>query len=327
MRFLKNIALVSLMLTFWALPAHLEQNAVLTTVQASNVLSNTATITWQSIVSGSSWVDYGLTNEYGKTLGDAAMSTSHTVTLIGLENNRAYHYRVRSVDALGNTMSSPDLTLQTTQGVMDSTAPSTINDLRVVEQSFTSVTLEWTATGDDGLTGTSTRYDIRRSANDSLLREETWFAQTAVTGAPQPLLSGIKQRFVLSNLEAGTMFFVAIRPVDEAGNVAGVSEVVKVLTEPASFGAFQIRRTRIVNRTSEAIFLQWQTTVPATTEPLFGKTTTYEMPIPANSRKTYDHAMIVGGLQPGVTYHIKLQGMDQLGNTSSTGDLQVSTLK
>jgi len=328
MMFLRRVACLGTMLALWALPAHLEQNVVLSTIEATNVLSDSATIRWQSIVPGSSWVDFGPTIEYGKTTGDPTIvDAAHTVQLTDLKNSQLYHYRVRSVDVVGNTIISVDQTLKTPQGFSDSTPPHPINDLRVVEQGFTSVTLEWTATGDDGLRGTALKYDVRRASEDYKLRGDQWFSQTEVLGVPEPQVAGTKQRLVLSNLEPGTIFFIAIRPIDEARNISVPSNILKVVSEPLSIGAFQISNVKILNRTSESIFIQWSTNVPATTEPLFGRTTAYEIPIAANTRKTFDHSMIIGDLEPGTTYHFKLQGMDPLGNTSSTGDLEVSTLR
>lgn len=325
MKYFKRIAVVSTLLGLMAIPAHLEQNAVLTNIEVGSVGATSATFTWLSIVPSTSWVDYGVTAGYGKTVGTSTVASTHSVALTDLENNREYHYQVRSVDAVGNTMSSPDQTFVTTAGSMDTTGPSRVGDLKVIEQTFTSATLEWTATGDDGMLGTARRYDIRRADSDITLRPNTWFEQTLVGGAPVPLLSGTKQRMTLSGFQPGERFSVALRVLDEAGNISDASNVVEVATEPSSTGAFGIRNVRIINLTSTSVVLHWLTNVPATTELMFGKTTDYEMPMPSSTVKTFDHSMVIGGLQSSTLYHFKIQGVDQQGNTSTTADVIVKT--
>ena len=53
----------------------------------------------------------------------------------------------------------------------DQVAPAAITDLTVVTETDTNLTLNWTAPGDDGSTGTATSYDLRYSttpiSNDS----------------------------------------------------------------------------------------------------------------------------------------------------------------
>ncbi|TDA67497.1 MAG: hypothetical protein D9V47_10570, partial [Clostridia bacterium] len=65
------------------------------------------TVTWTTNEPATSFVDYGPTAAYGYTVGDAALTTSHTVTITGL-SPQDYHYRIRTADALGNEYVSGD---------------------------------------------------------------------------------------------------------------------------------------------------------------------------------------------------------------------------
>ena len=57
----------------------------------------------------------------------------------------------------------------------------------------TSVTLTWTAPGDDSTTGTATSYDVRYSL--SAITDANWGAATQVSGEPAPLAAGTVQTF------------------------------------------------------------------------------------------------------------------------------------
>ncbi|RJQ35030.1 hypothetical protein C4556_00720 [Candidatus Parcubacteria bacterium] len=55
-----------------------------------------ATISWTTDGQGSSYVDYGLTAQYGTTAGNGTLIANHSVQLSNLVNHTTYHYRVRS---------------------------------------------------------------------------------------------------------------------------------------------------------------------------------------------------------------------------------------
>jgi hypothetical protein len=88
-----------------------------------------------------------------------------------------------------------------------------------------SVTLTWTAVGDDSLTGTAAQYDLRMS--DAPITLSNWSSATAVGGMPAPLPSGTTQRMVVRGLTVGTTTYFAVRVRDDAGNWSGVSNVVR----------------------------------------------------------------------------------------------------
>ncbi|MDM8008399.1 MAG: family 10 glycosylhydrolase [Phycisphaerae bacterium] len=100
-------------------------------VQAINVGSNSATITWTTNAPADSQVRYGLTSSYGQqTTVDPALVTSHSVNLTGLAASTLYHYQVVSTNAYG-TAQSTDFTFTTgvpvTEIVIDNTDPGWTN--------------------------------------------------------------------------------------------------------------------------------------------------------------------------------------------------------
>jgi hypothetical protein len=95
----------------------------------------------------------------------------------------------------------------------------------------TSVTLIWTAPGDDGMTGRASRYDLRVSANaisgvDTL---SWWNAATVVNMSGQvPAPAGTADSVAVSNLVVGTQYYAILRAADEVPNWSGFSNVAVI---------------------------------------------------------------------------------------------------
>jgi hypothetical protein len=88
-------------------------------------------------------------------------------------------------------------------------------------------TLMWTAPGDDLMCGTASSYEVVSSA--SPITPQNFAAATPVPGAPAPSAAGTSQSFALP---ADTRRYVAIRAVDEQGNV-GLPAVTEYAAGPA----------------------------------------------------------------------------------------------
>jgi len=91
-----------------------------TSVPAPPVLSNlvaipgpggTATVTWTTNTATTSVVNYGTTSSsLSLNVTNTALVTAHSITLTGLTAGTTYYYRATSVDASGDTATSPALT-------------------------------------------------------------------------------------------------------------------------------------------------------------------------------------------------------------------------
>jgi len=106
--------------------------------------------------------------------------------------------------------------------------PAPIRDLEATCVRPGEVILDWTATGDDGLEGRATRYQIKYSAG-SISSELEWLAATNVKGEPEPGPAGALERFVVRGLESGKRYYFAIRAYDEADNRSKMSNVVRIV--------------------------------------------------------------------------------------------------
>jgi hypothetical protein len=99
---------------------------------------------------------------------------------------------------------------------------------QVQAQTTNSVTLIWTAPGDDGTLGRASRYDLRYSANAISGTDTTswWNSATIVnmTGKT-PAAAGQLDSMVVSGLLSGTRYYAILRTADEVLNWSGYSNV------------------------------------------------------------------------------------------------------
>lgn len=110
----------------------------------------------------------------------------------------------------------------------DVIAPAAISDLAPSEVAETSVTLTWTAPGDDAAIGTSTVYDLRYYTET--ITDDNWASTTLVAGLPTPLIAGSAETFVVTGLTGSTTYYFAIKAEDEADNVSLLSNVATATT-------------------------------------------------------------------------------------------------
>ncbi len=81
--------------------------------QVLELSATAATLYFETATPGTSEIEYGLTDSYGMTAGDAGASeTAHTVELSALDANTIYHFRAKSSDGEG-TRFGPDQLLAT----------------------------------------------------------------------------------------------------------------------------------------------------------------------------------------------------------------------
>lgn len=101
--------------------------------------------------------------------------------------------------------------------------------LESLEVTAHSVTLAWTAVGDDGLDGSAAAYDVRYAVFP--ITEGNFHLASVAADPPAPLPAGLQETCEILGLEPSTQYYFAVRVGDEAGNWSGLSNVIVRTTE------------------------------------------------------------------------------------------------
>lgn len=146
---------------------------------------------------------------------------SDSLRVRGLQPLTSYYFIIKTSDEVPNWSGYSNVALKSTSG--DVTAPAAIADLTITGATGTTLSLRWTAPGDDGSTGTASSYDIRYST--SAITNGNWASATPVTGEPAPAVAGTVQTFTIPGLAGSQTYYVAMRTADDRSNVAALSNV------------------------------------------------------------------------------------------------------
>ena len=178
----------------------------------------------------------------------------------------------------------------------------------------TSITLTWTAPGDDSLTGQATRYDLRRSlAAISTLAD--FQAATPVSGVSSPAPAGSTESAVAAGLTPNTTYWFALRTVDEAGNWSGLSNIVSGSTLPSSDATRPAPvPLTLVGTTSTSVTVSW---TDAGDDSLTGNASATEIrwSTAAITEANWATATVVGSVPapgaPGTPHQMTIGGLDR----------------
>jgi len=109
-------------------------------------------------------------------------------------------------------------------GGKDNTPPATIADLSVESAADSSITLIWTAPGDDQTTGTAALYDLRYTPVE--LTVAAWDSAVQVLDELAPQIAGTAERFTVDSLIPASTYWFALKTADDQGNWSAISNTV-----------------------------------------------------------------------------------------------------
>ena len=104
-------------------------------------------------------------------------------------------------------------------------AKITPQKIRLTANYDAEVLLTWTATGDDGLNGIASGYEIHylEAKYGPISNELAWRYSNRVSGEPIPSPSGQTDSMIITGLEDGKGYYFCIKAYDDAGNYSGLS--------------------------------------------------------------------------------------------------------
>jgi hypothetical protein len=165
-----------------------------------------------------------------QTLTPKTPGQTETLFAADLDPDTTYYFAVKSADIDGMTSELSNVAVGRT-AEYDLTPPAAVSDLAAAPgvEPF-SAALSWTATGDDGLLGQATRYEVRFALEP--IDEANWSSATKVPNSLAPSPAGGVDDLTIAGLQPATTHYFALRVWDEQDNASLLSNVASLTTGP-----------------------------------------------------------------------------------------------
>ncbi|MDP8210129.1 MAG: fibronectin type III domain-containing protein [Candidatus Stygibacter australis] len=154
----------------------------------------------------------------------ASAGSPESLNITDLEGNITHYFAIKAEDDNNNISDISNICDALIEMEIDVTPPAAISDISVDDgQTYYTnrITINWTAPGDDGNTGTCDAYEIRYRT--SPITQNNWNSSNSFNSPPDPGPAGSNESCVVTGLSSGTVYYFAVRAVDEAGNMGDIS--------------------------------------------------------------------------------------------------------
>lgn len=150
-----------------------------------------------------------------------ASNTSSSCFYQSMYSVGTHNYYATAKDSAENTVNS-SIGQFTVASAIDTIPPSAVTNLATNNPTQDSITLTWTAPGDDGVNGIASQYDIRY-LDSSQITASNWASAIQVSGEPQPKTAGSAESFTITGLKPNTLYYFALKAADEVPNWSEIS--------------------------------------------------------------------------------------------------------
>ena len=247
-----------------------------------------------------------------------------------------YYLALKSYDETGQ---SSELSNVIRIPKVDTVPPAPIIDLFVESAEQDSVTITWTATGDDKSTGQAAVQLIRIAPNLTQIKQ--WDQAQDVTNTLSPSPAGTKESFSIRDLQSNSTYYIAVKSVDAFGNESEISNIVRAKTKDA-VAPSSIVDLQSISTEADSVVLEW--TAPGDNG-MEGQATSYDIRysqepispanwnaalpvplVPAPEPSGVGQSVRVTGLSSNTRYYFAIMATDSSGNTSElSNQLEVMT--
>ncbi len=281
-------------------------NALITTLVASGVSYNTATVNGNANAANNTFnlfFDYGTTTAYGSVAtATPATATGNILTsmnsgLTGLAGNTTYHYRARGVTSGGVTVYGNDMMFTT---IPD---PPTVVTTAATAVTTSSATLNGTVNANTASTTASFEYGLTTSYG------------TTVNGTPTTVLGSTVTPVsaAITGLLPNTTYHFRAKGVNSTGTTYGndmtfttptiPAAVVTNLASPVGTTTATVNGTVTANNANTTVTFQWGLTTA------YGNTAT-ATPASVNGMTATSVSAALTGLTINTTYHFRCVGVN-----------------
>jgi hypothetical protein len=160
-----------------------------------------------------------------------------SVAVRGIPHGR-WQFALKSADDNGNWSRLSNVASAPSGDLL---APARVADLSATSTTGTSVTLTWTAPGDNGTAGRATRYDIRYAL--APIAASRWDQAAQAANAPAPGVPGATDSVTISDLDIAKTYYFALRTADDFPNwslqsntATAITGLRRLTTSPGSSG-------------------------------------------------------------------------------------------
>lgn len=182
--------------------------------QVVYVSQNSAKIEWETDELSSSFIEYGISEEYTDIEGNPGNDSLHEVILTNLSAATTYHYQIKSADLFANVYLGSDSTFVTASS-SDITPPAAPTGL-LTSYGNQSLTLFWEENSESDLSGYNLHHGT--SISDTLLLIASNLSDTSYKD---------------NGLVNGIVYYYQIAAVDQNSNESPFSEVI--CSKPLSY--------------------------------------------------------------------------------------------
>ena len=222
--------------------------------------------------------------------------------------------------------------------VSDTTAPAAVSDLSITDSTETTITLAWTASGDDTSTGTADAYDLRYST--AAITASNWSSAVQVSGEPDPSAAGSEETMTVSGLSAETTYYFALKVTDEESNESDLSNIAS-RTTPDETAPAAVSDLSISGKTYDSITLSW--TAPGDSGST-GTAASYDIRYSTSTINAYNwlnvtqvssepvpseagsaETMTISGLSAETKYYFAIKTADEASNKSGLSNIVSDT--
>ena len=254
-----------------------------TSLAASNVGLQTATLSWTAGGTETSWLIHVYNSSYSQWYN----ANSTTYSLTGLTQGTTYNATVQALCSTGDTSNISNVCTFTTSNPLCN-APTNLSSSNISTQS---ATLTWTAGG----TETSWLLHVYNNSYSQ------WYTVTNTT-------------YALSNLTPGTTYNATVQALCSTGDTSGISNVCTFTTNnPPCYAPTNLAASNV---TTESATLTWTAGGTETSWLIHVYGDAYSQWFTANST-TY----VLSNLTPGTTYNATVQALCSTGDTSDISNV------